>query len=100
MRLPLQSPPVQRDLLMSASYWKGGGIEAATDPSALLSGIGQEIRNEINSIFTAVRLELPSGWGYRPIVSSSHNCIAGRTGFLTARNRQFRDYKAREESDR
>lgn len=72
MRLPPQSPPVRRDLLVSDFCWKGGGIEAAKDPGALLRGIGQEIRNEINSVFTTVRLELPFGWGYRPVVSSSH----------------------------
>jgi hypothetical protein len=43
MRLPPQSPPVQRQLLMSHACLKGIGVEAAQDQCATLQGLAQQL---------------------------------------------------------
>ncbi len=43
MRLPAQSPPVQRDLVMSQAYLKDAGVEAAQSPCDSLPGMARQL---------------------------------------------------------
>jgi len=76
MKLPVQSPPVQRNLLVSESYLKDGGLEAAQNPLASLPGFIDHLFNDINSIFTRVTLQtgttLPFGLAHLPVVPTGN----------------------------
>ena len=43
MRLPPQSPPVQREPLINQAYLKGTGIEASQSPCDSLQGMARQM---------------------------------------------------------
>jgi hypothetical protein len=56
---------------MSESGLTDGGIEAAQDPLASLTGLIDHLLNDINSVFTRVELQMPFGGPHPPVLPTS-----------------------------